>query len=144
MKPSSLPGLLLKGRSGDVRIQLFRYLVSGGTAFIVDAGLLALLTELFGEEKLLLWTAIAFSAGLLITYLFSILWVFDNRSMKSRAAEAGVFALIGVSGLGLTELLMWLLAGKAGLHYLVSKIVTTVIVFFWNFAAKKILLFRSK
>ena len=87
MKPSSLPGLLLKGRSGDVRIQLFRYLVSGGTAFIVDAGLLALLTELFGEEKLLLWTAIAFSAGLLITYLFSILWVFDNRSMKNRAAE---------------------------------------------------------
>ena len=64
--------------------------------------------------------------------------------MKNRAAEAGVFALIGISGLGLTELLMWLLAGKAGLHYLVSKIVTTVIVFFWNFAAKKILLFRSK
>ena len=144
MKPSSLPGLLLKGRSGDVRIQLFRYLVSGGTAFIVDAGLLALLTELFGEEKLLLWTAIAFSAGLLITYLFSILWVFDNRSMKSRAAEILIFVIIGVCGLGLTELFMWLFADKAHLHYLVSKVITTAIVFFWNFFAKKLILFRNK
>lgn len=137
-------GKLLKGRSGDIRIQAFRYLVSGGTAFLVDAGLLALLTELFGREHLLLWTAIAFCAGLLVTYLFSILWVFDNRSMKSRTAEVAIFVGIGVVGLGLTELLMWLFAQKAGLHYLLSKIITTVLVFVWNFAAKKLLLFRSK
>lgn len=137
-------GKLLKGRSGDIRIQAFRYLVSGGTAFLVDAGLLALLTELFGREQLLLWTAVAFCAGLLITYLFSILWVFDNRSLKSRTAEVAIFVGIGVVGLGLTELFMWLLADKAGLHYLLSKIITTVLVFVWNFAAKKLILFRSK
>ncbi len=135
---------LLKGPSGDLRIQAFRYLISGGTAFLVDTALLTLLTECFGREHLLLWTGIAFAAGLVITYLFSILWVFDNRSMKSRTAEITVFVLIGVIGLGLTELLMWLLAQKAGLHYLLSKIVTTVLVFVWNFAAKKLLLFRSR
>jgi len=135
---------LLKGPSGDLRIQAFRYLISGGTAFLVDTALLTLLTECFGREHLLLWTGIAFAAGLVITYLFSILWVFDNRSMKSRTAEITVFVLIGVIGLGLTELLMWLLAQKAGLHYLLSKIVTTVLVFVWNFAAKKLLLFRNR
>ena len=133
-----------KGPSGDLRVQAFRYLISGGTAFLVDTALLTLLTELFGREHLLLWTAVAFATGLLITYLFSILWVFDNRSMKSRTAEVSVFVLIGIIGLGLTELLMWILAQKAGLHYLLSKIVTTVLVFVWNFAAKKLLLFRSR
>lgn len=137
-------GKLLKGPSGDIRIQAFRYLISGGTAFVVDTGLLTLLTELFGREHLLLWTAIAFCVGLLITYLFSILWVFDNRSLKSRTAEVGIFVAIGVIGLGLTELLMWAFAQKAGLHYLLSKIITTVLVFVWNFAAKKLILFRSK
>ena len=137
-------GKLLKGPSGDIRIQAFRYLISGGTAFLVDTGLLALLTELFGREHLLVWTAIAFCVGLLITYLFSILWVFDNRSLKSRTAEVGIFVAIGVIGLGLTELLMWAFAEKAGLHYLLSKIITTVLVFVWNFAAKKLILFRSK
>lgn len=144
MSLGELIGKLMKGQSGDIRIQAFRYLVSGGTAFVADTGLLTLLTELFGREQLLLWTAIAFAVGLLITYLFSILWVFDNRSMKSRTAEVTVFVLIGVVGLGLTELLMWLIAQKAGLHYLPSKIITTVIVFVWNFVAKKLLLFRSK
>ena len=135
---------LLKGKSGNLTVQVFRYLVSGGVAFLVDAGILALLTELFGQEYLLLWTAIAFAAGLLITYLFSILWVFDNRSLKSRSAEVTIFILIGVIGLGLTELFMWLFAGKAGIHYMISKIITTVLVFIWNFAAKKTILFRSR
>ena len=38
---------LLKGPSGDLRVQAFRYLISGGTAFLADTGLLTLLTELF-------------------------------------------------------------------------------------------------
>lgn len=144
MKLKELPGLLFKGKTGDIRIQVFRYLVSGGTAFLIDAGILALLTESFGRERLLLWTAIAFAAGLLTTYLFSIFWVFDNRSLKSRTAEVLIFILIGVFGLGLTELLMWLFAQKAGLHYMIAKIFTTVLVFAWNFLAKKTILFRSR
>ncbi len=135
---------LALGKNGNLWIQVFRYLVSGGVAFLVDAGLLALLTECFGQHLLLLWTAIAFGAGLLATYLFSIAWVFDNRSMRSRTAEVAIFVGIGIVGLGLTELLMWLLTGKAGIHYLVAKVITTVIVFVWNFSAKKLILFRSK
>lgn len=135
---------LALGKNGNLWIQVFRYLVSGGVAFLVDAGLLALLTECFGQHLLLLWTAIAFGAGLLTTYLFSIAWVFDNRSMRSRTAEVAIFVGIGIVGLGLTELLMWLLTDKAGIHYLVAKVITTVIVFVWNFSAKKLILFRSK
>lgn len=144
MKLKETAQSLLQGKSGNIAVQMFRYLVGGGVAFLVDAGLLALLTELLGREHLLLWTAIAFGAGLLTTYLFSILWVFDNRSLKSRSAEITVFVLIGLIGLGLTELLMWLLASRAGIHYMLSKIITTVIVFVWNFAAKKTILFRSR
>lgn len=135
---------LALGKNGNLWIQVFRYLVSGGVAFLVDAGLLALLTECFGQHLLLLWTAIAFGAGLLTTYIFSIAWVFDNRSMRSRTAEVAIFVGIGIVGLGLTELLMWLLTGKAEIHYLVAKVITTVIVFVWNFSAKKLILFRSK
>lgn len=144
MTPGEFIRLLVKERTPDIRIQMLRYLVSGGVAFVVDAGLLTLLTECFGREHLLLWTAIAFAAGLCITYLFSILWVFDKRSVKNRAAEMTIFAVIGITGLGLTELFMWLFTDKAGLHYLLSKAITTVLVFIWNFAAKKTILFRSK
>jgi len=134
---------ILKNPSGELWIQVFRYLISGGVAFLTDAALLALLTELFGRDLLLLWTGISFAVGLLITYLFSILWVFDNRSLDSRTAELTIFVMIGVIGLCLTEFLMHLLAERAGVHYLLAKCITTVIVFVWNFVAKKTILFKS-
>lgn len=135
---------LVKGKNGNLGVQMFRYLVTGWTAFIADVGLLTLLTECFGRDLLLLWTGIAFSTGIIITYVLSVRWVFDNRNVDNRAAEFGIFTLICIVGLGLTELLMWLFAEKAGLHYLPSKGITAGIVFLWNFVAKKFILFRNK
>ncbi|MBR5905015.1 MAG: GtrA family protein [Bacteroidales bacterium] len=131
------------GRSDDVKVQVFRYGIAGLTAATVDTGLLALLTELFGENLLLLWTAIAFACGLATTYILSIKWVFSNRTM-SQAAELTIFIIIGLVGLGLTELLVWVFAIKLEWHYLLAKITAATTVFIWNFTAKKLLLFRNK
>lgn len=134
---------LLRDPSGNMFVQLIRYFVSGGVAFVVDASLLYLLTEVVGLHYLLS-TVISYSVGLVITYLFSILWVFDNRSVNNKLAEFAIFATIGVMGLGLTSFFMWLFTSCFGVFYLLSKIITTIIVFIWNFVAKKLLLFRRK
>lgn len=140
---SSLIKEVFSGRTDKVRIQVLRYGVAGLTAATVDTGLLALLTELFGENLLLLWTAIAFACGLATTYIMSIKWVFSNRTMN-RAAELAIFIFIGIVGLGLTELLVWVFAIKLDWHYLLAKITAATTVFIWNFTAKKLLLFRNK
>lgn len=139
----SLIKAAFSGRSDDVKVQVFRYGIAGLTAATVDTGLLALLTELFGENLLLLWTAIAFACGLATTYIMSIKWVFSNRTMN-QAAELTIFIVIGLVGLGLTELLVWFFAIKLGWHYLLAKITAATTVFVWNFTAKKLLLFRNK
>ncbi|MBQ9462831.1 MAG: GtrA family protein [Bacteroidales bacterium] len=135
---------LFTGQSSDVKIQLLRYGVSGLTAAAVDMGVLALLTEVFGERLLLVWTAIAFACGLLVTYLMSIHWVFSNRSVHNQATELAIFIVIGLIGLALTELLMWVFARKLEWHYLIAKMASATTVFIWNFTAKKLLLFRNK
>lgn len=134
---------LLKSPSGRIWVQIFRYLVSGSAAFVVDAGILALLTELMGERLLLLWSGAGFCAGLATTYLLSISWVFDKRSVSNRWAEISIFICIGAVGLLLTELLMWIFAKKLDVQYMMAKIITTVLVFIWNFTAKKSILFRD-
>lgn len=144
MSVKSILKEIIENPTGKLWIQILRYLVSGGTAFLVDTGILTALTEIFGKDLLLLWSGCGFAAGLVITYLFSIRWVFDNRSISNRYAELGIFILIGVIGLGLTELFMWLFAQKIELHYLAAKILTTILVTAWNFCAKKTILFRSK
>ena len=134
---------LFKEETDNVLIQLFRYGFVGGAAFLVDYGVLVLLTEVFGMHYLLSAT-ISFILGLITNYLLSVVWVFNNRTLGNRWAEFTVFAIIGVIGLGLNALIMYVCTDKMHIHYMISKIISTVIVFFWNFFARKFVLFKAK
>lgn len=134
---------LFKENSGSIWVQLIRYGITGLGATLVDFTVLTVLTETLGEKYLLVWTAIAFVSGLTVTYFLSTNWVFNSRRFKNRATEITIFVLIGVVGLGLTELLMWVFATKIDLHYLISKMISGTTVFIWNFTAKKLILFRK-
>ena len=83
-----------------------------------------------------------FLVGLVFVYISSNKWVFDTRKMKhNRVQEFAVFALIGLIGLGLTNLFMWGLVDGLGVHPLVSKLFTTGAVLIWNYGARKIILY---
>ena len=134
---------LFKNETNNLFIQLFRYGFVGGAAFLVDYGVLVLLTEVFGMHYLLSAT-ISFILGLVTNYLLSVSWVFNNRTVGNRWVEFAVFAVIGVVGLGLNALIMYLCTDKLHIHYMISKIISTVLVFFWNFFARKIILFKTR
>jgi putative flippase GtrA len=117
-------------------------MASSAVSFALDLGTLALLTEVFGLFYLLS-AAVSFSLGTTLSYLLSVLWVFGARRVPSKALEYGLFFLIGIVGLGLNEALLWLFTEKTHLYYLYSKIAAGALVFFWNFGARKYVLFRS-
>ena len=122
--------------------QFLRYSVVGGLAFIVDYGTLVMLTEVFGLHHLLS-AAISFVLGLVCNYLLSTAWVFGESKLENKYAEFISFAVIGIIGLGFNELIIYLGTDICHLHYMLSKIISTVIVFFWNFTARRFLLFKS-
>lgn len=127
----------------NVLLQLFRYGFVGGAAFVVDYATLFVLTNNVGVQYL--WSAaIAFVLGLVANYLLSISWVFRNRGSLSRWQEFLFFAVVGVVGLGFNELIMYACTDLMHIHYMVSKLISTAIVFFWNFFARKYLLFTKK
>ena len=134
---SEAPGLW---RSTFLR-QLRRYLVVGGLAWVVDLSSLVVLTELLDVHYVVSAT-IAFSAGLVVNYAFSIAWVFDRRVLNSRTTEFGIFGLIGLVGVGLNTLIVWGLTEALLPHYLYAKMASTGAVLWWNFLAKKYILFR--
>lgn len=122
-------------------IQLFRYTFVGGAAFLVDIGSLYILTSFVGIYYLIS-AAIAFILGLIVNYLLSIGWVFNNRTLDSAKLEFGVFALIGVVGLGFNEVLIWFFTDYVHIFYLISKMIAAVLILFWNFFARKFTLFK--
>ncbi len=132
---------LLKNKTSNLFIQLFRYTIVGGIAFVFDFGTLTILTEFFNIYYLLS-AAIAFLLGLSVNYLLSIIWVFEKRTVKSKSIEFVVFSLIGLVGLALNEFFIWFFTEIAGIYYLLSKILSAVFVYLWNFFVRRYTLFR--
>lgn len=131
---------LLK-KTDNIIIQFFRYGFAGGVAFAVDFSLLYILTD-FLHIYYLISAAISFIPGIAVNYLLSVHWVFNRRVVKNRSFEFLFFTLIGMGGLALNELFMWLFTDVAGFYYLISKILSTALGYLWNFFAKKFFLFR--
>lgn len=132
---------LFISKTDKVSVQMFRYTFVGGIAFIVDFGSLFVFTE-FLKIHYLISAIPAFLLGLLTNYTLSVIWVFNKRRLGSKYVEFGIFALIGVVGLGFNELFIWFFTAYVHFHYLFSKIISTAFVYFWNFFARKFILFR--
>jgi putative flippase GtrA len=132
---------LLKNPTNSTRIQFLRYVFVGGAAFIVDFFSLFLLTDYFGIYYIIS-AALAFSLGLVTNYLLSIKWVFNQRNIDNKTIEFSLFAFIGIIGLGLNEIFISFFTSKLGIYYMISKIITAIIILFWNFFARKLTLFQ--
>lgn len=123
-------------------IQLFRYCFVGGAAFIADWLVMIILTETLLHY--LISTAVAFFVGLAVNFALSKLLVFKADSQKcGKLGEFFIYAVIGVVGLGLTELLMYVFTDIVNIHYAVSKIIAAAIVLIWNFFARKVILYKK-
>lgn len=135
--------LLFKEKTDNTYLQLFRYTFVGGFAFLVDFGTLVVLTEFFNIHYLIS-AGIAFILGLTVNYFLSVKWVFNSRAMDNRLLEFVLFSVIGFVGLALNELFLWILTDIFLIYYLFSKLITTFVVYFWNFFARKMMLFNKQ
>ena len=123
--------------------EFIRYVIVGGSAFVVDFTALFLLTHFVGLHYLLS-ASTSFLLGLAFTYALSVLWIFEFRAIDNRKHEFMIFAGIGIAGLALNNLVMYLLTDLAGIHYLVSKIVAAGAILIFNFTSRRTLLFSER
>lgn len=118
-----------------------RYLAASALALAVDFGAYSGLIELAGVRYLAA-APVGFALGLATVYALSIRWVFRERRMKERArAEFTLFALLGVAGLVLNQGILYAAVEWFGIGPLGAKVVSAGVVFCFNFASRKLLLF---
>ncbi len=118
-----------------------RYFVASAVALAVDVGLYRLGLSLgFRYQTAAL---LGFCAGAIVAYLASVHWVFRARAVRNAGLEFGLFVAVGLAGLVLTELLLWIAIGKLGLPPTWSKLGSSAVVFAFNFTVRKLLLFTK-
>ncbi|MEA4870356.1 hypothetical protein SDC9_126520 [bioreactor metagenome] len=128
-----------------------RYLVVGGTAFLVDYSLLYVFSHFvfqnLGDIGVYLATALGFVGGLLYNYLLSLHWVFQSAKDRNRGKSVGdflLFAIIGIIGLLLTEGGMYVGYQVMRVHYMIVKLFVAAVVLLWNYGARKIMIFQDE
>ena len=126
----------------DWKIQLFRYAFVGGFAFIVDFILLYILTE-FAHLHSIISATIAFVAGLVVNYFISTQWIFRQSKLSNIVWEFIIYTIIGIIGLILNDLLLFIFTDYLHIHYMISKIITAVLVMGWNFVGRRTILFKN-
>lgn len=119
--------------------QVMKFGVVGALAFVVDYGLLALLTEVFGVNYLVSAT-ISFTASVVFNYAASMRYVFTHKEGMSRRREFAIFVVLSAIGLLINNGCMWAGVELLGVHYLVVKIAATAVVMVWNFVTRKVFL----
>ncbi len=132
---------LIFRKSNNVYIQFFRYFFVGGIAFLSDFFTLYFFTN-FLNIHYLISAIIGFIFGVIVNYFLSIKWVFFKRVFEDRVTEFFIFLFIGIIGLLLNEFFIWFFTEELDIFYLWSKIISTGIVYVFNFFARKYFLFK--
>ncbi len=118
---------------------LFRYGLCSALALAVDWGILIGLVH--SGLSPLAAAPIGFSIGMAVTYGLSITMVYADRRRAAPMREALVFLAIGVAGLCLNEVVLWLAITWFGLAAAIAKAPAAGLVFMFNFLLRRAALF---
>jgi putative flippase GtrA len=133
---SSSTTFFAEGRS------LARYFAVGGIAACVDIGLFMLFAGVLGFAYLRV-AAATFVVATLVNYVLSVRFVFVSGQRFGKRWEVALVYGVSAVGLALNAAILWTAVEVAGFGLLFAKLTATGIVFFWNYLARRLLVFGA-
>ena len=118
-----------------------RYLAASAVALAVDFIAYVALARA-AQVHYLLAAPIGFGLGLATIYALSIRWVFAARRFSDARVEFVLFASIGLAGMALNQSVIYFCVARLAFSLELAKLVSAATVFAFNFACRKLLLFR--
>lgn len=119
-------------------LQLGKYFWVALIGLFVDFVTLIVLAELLNVNYLVA-TVIAFIFGLAVNFVLSEKMVFDAPKEQHLFVRFSLYAAIGISGLLILTLLMWIQVSIFDIQYIFAKCLGTAFVYFWNFFGRKMM-----
>ena len=121
-------------------MRFIRFGIVGASGMIVDFGVTWLCKEKLRWNKYVS-NSLGFILAASNNYFWNRLWTFHSESMEI-VREYSTFVLIALVGLGLNNLIIWLLHEKALLNFYLSKLIAIGCVMIWNFSMNYVFTFR--
>lgn len=125
-----------------MKMVLLRYFLVGGVAAIVDIAIFSVAVKVFRLD----WFLVALCSFLIATavnYALSIRYVFRSGVRFNRREEVSLVFLVSGLGLVVNQGVLWSLIEVASLDEALSKVMATGAVFFWNYATRRLFIFKG-
>jgi putative flippase GtrA len=119
-----------------------RYFVVGGVCALVDLVLFLAFAQGLGLPYLRV-AAGSFLVATLLNYFLSVRFVFVSGLRFGKRWEVVLVFAVSAIGLGLNQLILALCVEQARLSLLFSKVIATGCVFFWNYFARRVIVFGA-
>lgn len=117
-------------------IQIARFAVVGVLCTAIDWLIYFVLVQ-FVKLNPLIAQLFSFLVSTIVGYFANTAWVFETTKRKTRRRLITEFFILNTIGLGITELLLWLLIDRLGINYMLAKVIATVITMIFNYLTRK-------
>ncbi len=141
--------------------EIMRFLIVGGLATIIDFLAMGITLYAFNPNlyphfynvwigggspttlATIMGTGIGFIAGLIFNYIFSIIFVFQEKGNSRSAKGFILFTLLSLGGLLIHIIGMYIGYNLLGINEWVLKIIFTLIVLAYNYITRKLIIFTT-
>ena len=141
--PSSNPELITEPRpkknAKNNWRQFYRYLLVGGSSFLLEYGLFYILLELHNVNYLIA-NSIVYSTVSAINFALNRLWTF--RSTNNLSLQISLYLSLLMFNFIASNVLLYILTGQLLIPPLWSKFCVMVMVVLWNFVLYKKVIYR--
>lgn len=124
-----------------ILVRFIRFGIVGASGMVVDFGITWLCKEKLRWNKYLS-NSLGFVTAATNNYLWNRVWTFESES-RAVAREYISFVVIALIGLGLNNLIIYLLHDKLRLNFYLSKLIAIGCVTLWNFSMNYVFTFRA-
>ena len=124
-----------------ILLRFVRFGIVGASGMVVDFGVTWLCKEKLRWNKYIS-NSLGFILAASNNFFWNRIWTFESQS-EQVAREYTFFVLIAIIGLGLNNLILYLLHERWHLNFYVSKLIAIACVTIWNFSMNYVFTFRA-
>lgn len=124
-------------------LKIIRYIISGGSAALVNLGTLYILTDRFGWWYLFS-SIVAFGLAFIVSFTLQKFWTFKEKSFHTAPKQLTLYFLVITINLLINTALMYFMVDIINFPYLLSQIIVGGLIAFGSFFVYRHVIFRPR
>ncbi|MDB5180431.1 MAG: hypothetical protein JWO54_189 [Candidatus Saccharibacteria bacterium] len=127
-------------RHKELIVRLTKFLLSGGTAALVEYVVFLLLQHFM--VGLLIANSISFLCGFVVSFILNRSWVFSSNGAVKK--QLGSYTILAGINFLISNGVLWLLVEALNIPSPVAKLFTMVMIACWNYVLFSKIIFKNK